>query len=113
MDTCHRTRRDATAAQWRIYVTFSRPLNTNVVVHTGGFATLDREIPFDSYITVTAFVRELRILAERFPTLLPSERLAEDRITHHPLRGDLPATLQADTARPQRDHAVARVHRQP
>jgi hypothetical protein len=73
MDTCHRARRDTTAAQ-RIYVSFSRPLNTNVVVHTGGFATLDREIPFDSYITATAFVRELRILAERFPILFPSEQ---------------------------------------
>jgi pterin-4a-carbinolamine dehydratase len=80
MDTRHRTRRDATAAQ-RIYVSLSRPLNTNAVVHTGGFATLDREIPFDSYITAIAFVRELRILAERFPTLLPSEQSDEGRMT--------------------------------
>jgi hypothetical protein len=67
MDTCR------TAATQGIYVSFSRPLNTNVVVHTGGFATLDREIPFDRYITATAFARELRILAERFPSLLPRE----------------------------------------
>ena len=54
----------------RIYVD-AMPAGGPTVVHTGGFATLDRQIIVDSYITATAFVRELRVLAERFPSLMP------------------------------------------
>jgi hypothetical protein len=54
----------------RIYVD-AMPASGQTVVHTGGFATLDRQIVVDSYITATAFVRELRILAGRFPSLMP------------------------------------------
>lgn len=56
-------------AQRRIYV--SEMPATGFTVHTDGFATLDRKIPFQSYITATAFTRELRRLAERFPILFP------------------------------------------
>ena len=40
----------------------------------------------------------------------PQSRVAAER--HHRVRGVLPAALQADTAGSQRDHALARVHRQ-
>jgi hypothetical protein len=53
----------------RIYVD-PMPAGGQTVVHTGGFATMNRKIAVDSYVTATAFARELRKLAERFPTLL-------------------------------------------
>jgi hypothetical protein len=61
----------------RIYVD-AMPVDSRTVVHTGGFATLDRQIMVDSYITAAAFVRELRVLAEQFPSLMP-ERGANAR----------------------------------
>jgi len=60
----------------RIYVD-AMPSGSQTVVHTGGFATLNRQITVDSDITA-AFAGERRALAERFPSLMP-ERSANAR----------------------------------
>jgi hypothetical protein len=52
-----------------IYVSGFAP--TGYAINTGGFATLDPKILVESYIQATAFARELRRLAVRFPSLLP------------------------------------------
>ena len=70
----HQDRLGAVKAERRIYVSCPSSLGAESVVHTSGFATLDREIPVESYITATAFARELRVLAERFPDFFPERR---------------------------------------
>jgi hypothetical protein len=63
---------DWTLRNWlrrHIYVSETQP--QGYMVNTARFATLAPQIPVESYIEATAFARELRRLAERFPALLP------------------------------------------
>ena len=69
MHDCNATRQ-RNETRRRIYVE-AMPADSQTVVHTGGFATLDRQIMVASYITATAFARELRVLAARFPSMMP------------------------------------------
>jgi hypothetical protein len=56
----------------RIYLS-APAFGSTVTVHTGQFASLEREIKLSSYTVAVALLRTLRTLAERRPELLPAD----------------------------------------
>jgi hypothetical protein len=59
------------AVEQRIYLT-APEFGSPVTLHTGRFASLDREIKLSSYTVAAALLRTLRTLAEQRPELLPA-----------------------------------------